>query len=218
MNNRFVISKNAILCFFESVLIMPFPYLTHFSFIATLLRALCFFALAFEILRIIIRWKASRDNRAVKVCSTVVLLFAFIAYQSLNIVFNNSMTVLGMFYLTARMFLLLLLLTRSFKSDYRILLEALCLYFWLGIFINFLSVIFFKNGLYTDYSANRIERYNYFLGVDNQFGKFIFPGFTLLWFRDKSLNKKFMSVSCLVFILATYFITNYCRYVLSTIC
>lgn len=102
--------------------------------------------------------------------------------------------------------LLILVVGRALIDDHRNALRAMMLFWWVSFLLNFITVMAFPEGLYTD--GLRLAQPGYLLGIDNQFGKSIFPGMAIIWFAEETEERRssFFAASAFLMNFAVYFL------------
>ena len=105
-------------------------------------------------------------------------------------------------------FLCIIMIWRRIKVSNFTTIHVIALAFWWIIVINFLSVLLFPDGLTQGYSVSLQFHKIYFLGVDNQFGKILFPALAVIWFDEeyRKSNHHFASITAMILVLSTYLI------------
>lgn len=146
--------------------------------------------------------------RAFKPSKLIVLIIGSVFYH-----FVITLAFHSMGFQTATMkavtpLLCVMMIWRRLKVDRFSTVHIVALAFWWLLTVNFFSVLLFPNGLTQGYSVSLQFHRSFFLGVDNQFGKILFPGLALILFDEEYRGEKyhFASIMAVIVTLSTYLI------------
>ncbi len=105
-------------------------------------------------------------------------------------------------------FLCIIMVWRRIKANNYNTVHVIAMAFWFLITINFFSIVMFPDGLTQGYSVSLQFHRSFFLGVDNQFGKILFPALAIIWFDEEYRNSKshFAICTAVIMVLSTYLI------------
>ena len=198
------INRVEIFLLLELLLILPCDYLYSLSRMTSIFRAASYFAVLIEFLLLFVY------RKKLKVYLTNWMILIYYVYQwGVTVLLHSEPYLHSLNFLATG--LLLFLICVRYQSIYPYLfVKTLRSYFWIILLINLATIVMAPEGLSITYSRSGNMHINYFLGVDNQFGKYFFPGFAIIWFYEERFNKKnsFTTISALLMIFATYFITK----------
>lgn len=217
---RVNIDYKKILFFIECFVLIPIPYLEHFSSVLVLMKAIRLVIIARE-LRLIFQRKQLTVAKSYLGFSIALMAYILISLVAVflkspdYIVYgiNNTVSVLAV----------LMVLHRKLNEDYSGNAKIIAKYGLIIIVMNTVLLFLLKNGLYTENLHEDMATHDhicYLLGVDNQFGFFIFPMAAIIMFLDGlngEINKK---IKWIVFaaMLATYIYTLSATGLIITIC
>lgn len=103
-------------------------------------------------------------------------------------------------------FLCIIMVWRRIKANNYGTIHVIAIAFWSLIMLNSFSIVMFPDGLTQGYSVSLQFHRSFFLGVDNQFGKILFPALAIIWFDEEYRNSKshFASITAMAMVLFTY--------------
>ena len=210
MSYRIKVYKLSVILFLELFLVLPYPYVISYAWVSTLISYLQIAVFIMEFFYLLFfRGRFSLKHKQL-FTSTDVLIAAFVFFQCYVTISHHSRSVSSIIMFTLSYLLIILILSRELRSHFENAIFTVSLYFYIAIFLNTICVFLFPNGLNTSVSSSGNRQIIYLLSNDNQFGKYLFSGFALIWFTEETLSKKnhFFSITTLLMILATYFKTQ----------
>lgn len=206
-------NRVSILLLLELFVLMPYQSVKIAANVYDITVYLKYIFLLFEVIVFLDNRKSnyiSTRRTWTDITKTEILYLLYVLYEVPITFCKSSTSFTAVAGFASSLILLYLILSRYIQNEFETALKTISVFFWIGIFLNFISLLIFPDGLYISTASSGNMQINYFLGLDNAFGRFVFPGFTLIWYTDKTLERKynFYSISALIMILLTYIITR----------
>ena len=205
-----IIKISELLLYLELYLLFPYAALGRIGIVVVLLKyskpMVLLLELGFVVLNLVNgTMQIKTDTKSRRTFITAFLIIAFACVQcAITIIrthnYNLAINTLIPFVL------MVLIVMRMQKEKFGILLRIIANFFWFTIFANTLTILVYgQGGMYVEHSLANLH-VCYLLGVDNQFGRFLFPGVALIWFYEEYSHseKKRMTYSSVFMVLLSY--------------
>lgn len=188
-------------------------YLEHFSFVLSIIRYLRLFLSMFLGIYLVALFAKRKKKYNLFINNGYLLLLIYIFTIFISTIINQSDAINDGINIIVQYIGISLLLYIYTSINFDKYISSINFYFSSLIFLNFITLLVFKDGLYqydlhAGYRYSTISAY-YFLGIDNSFGSFIFPTLIMLWVSCYIRNGKGKKLCWLISIvsLLTYIIT-----------
>lgn len=112
-------------------------------------------------------------------------ILVFTGFQLMITLLLHSSPLIASLKYPLSVLLTVLCVMRRLRTDRDRAIHQIAVSFFIIIAVNAASIAVFPSGLYKNISPSGTWQTAYFLGVDNQFGKILFPGMALIWFDEQ---------------------------------
>jgi len=202
------ININKLLICVELFIIIPFAGLSTIGLLSKVSTVMLLMAFLYESLCFILNITNNPDQH-MHVESLLFLMF--IVFQSVvSLAFRSNSMIEILKYLLKMTALYMITFRNSDRESLTEYIEAVSNYFFIGLIINFVSIIMFPSGIIQKQVLSGNIHEVYFLSYDNQFGRFIFPGLTIILFAScmRGYYLAFRPLIAFCVVLCTYLLTR----------
>ena len=192
---KFYLSDLLFLC--EFILIIQPAFLNFLNI--NLMHLLLIATTAYEIVRYFALAKLS--------LTTDIFILVYIALQWAISMILHSVSIVASIKQPLIILLTYLSIRRRLVSSRHHTLTALSAFSWIVIALNFFSVLLFPYGLFQRQNVSNINQSIFFFGVDNQFGRVLYPCMAIIVFFETFYKKKryLLSISAIGMVGFGYF-------------